>query len=68
MTALRKEATLTTARVTDLHDGLGTELFPSGSAPSFEGENTGLFPSGSAPEMKGELSTGALTGLFPSGS
>lgn len=68
MTALRKTQFDVTAPETDLFAGQGTELFPSGSAPSLDGAETGLFPSGSAPATQTSMTEGVMTGLFPSGS
>ena len=68
MTALRKTIATESFASEQLHEGLETGLFPSGSAPSFEGQNTGLFPSGSAPTTQSSIIDGTLTELFPSGS
>lgn len=68
MTALRKTAYAPQIPATDMFAGTGTELFPSGTAPSLDGAETGLFPSGTAPTTLTEMTDGVHTGLFPSGT
>ncbi|MGH1578949.1 hypothetical protein [Planktotalea sp.] len=68
MSALRKTTLTFETRATDLHSGVATELFSSGSAPSMQsdmlnGEAVGAFTAGASSSFDG-----AHTELFTSGS
>jgi len=72
MIALRKMTAATHSPAsTDLHAGIGVEMFSSGSSPTsatlFGGDAVEAFSSGSSPTGSAALD-GDLTGLFSSGS
>ena len=68
MSALRKFNETAPTFQSDIHAGQGTEMFSAGATHCFDGVQTQMFSSGSAPSKEMAQLDGVLTDMFSSGS